>query len=250
MKKYSINGYYIPIALAPEKFEHGVHALRDLGFAGVNVTLPNKVAALALSDELTPRAEIIGAVNTISFGADGRFYGDNTDGYGFYQNLIQGAPGWSARSGPSMVFGAGGAARAVVAALLEGGAPEVRISNRTRARADMLLRHFGPRLTVIDWRDAGEALVDATTIVNTTSMGMKGQPELDVSLEGARPDAVVTDIVYTPLTTGFLASAEATGLRTVDGLGMLLQQAAPGFERWFGRLPEVDATLRDVVLGS
>ncbi len=216
----------------------------------MNVTIPHKAAALALATEVSDRAALIGAANTLTFGPDRAVHADNTDGYGFLASLRQGAPGWTAAAGPALVLGAGGAARGVVAALLSDGAPEVRIANRTRDRAQALRDHFGDSVVVIDWPDASAAAAGAATIVNTTSMGMHGQPDLALDLGVAPATALVTDIVYTPLQTQLLAQAAARGLATVDGLGMLLHQAAPGFERWFGVAPEVDDALRAAVLGE
>jgi shikimate dehydrogenase len=210
------------------------------------VTIPNKEAALALADVVTPRAEAIGAANTITF-ADGAIHADNSDGYGFIANLRQHAPAWSAVTGPALVLGAGGSARAVVQSLLAEDAPEIRIANRTRARAEALARHFGPRIRVVAWEDATAAAADAATVVNTTSLGMAGNTDLLISLAGVR-DALVTDLVYGAEPTPFIAEARARGLTAVEGLGMLLHQAVPGFERWFGVRPAVDDDLRAAVL--
>lgn len=247
--RYGIAGYYIPVALAPEDLVAGIDALRQLGFRGSNVTLPHKEAALALATERTEIAELIGAANTLTFGPSG-IHADNTDGYGFLENLRQAMPEWRAAAGPALILGAGGASRAVIAALLAEGAPEIRIANRTEIRARALRDHFGPRLEVIDWAGASEAMEGATTIVNCSALGMAGHPALDISLDRAPSGALVTDIVYEPLQTPLLEAAAARGLRTVDGLGMLLHQGVPGFERWFGRRPEVDADLRAAVLAE
>jgi shikimate dehydrogenase len=216
----------------------------------VNVTIPHKIRALEIADVISDRAALIGAANTLIFRPDGKIYADNTDGYGFIANLKQNAPGWDAATGPAAVLGAGGAARAIVASLLESGAPEIRISNRTRARADALRAEFGARLVVYDWVQAGNMLEDATTVVNTTSLGMVGKQEFRVPLDALKPGATCCDIVYTPLKTKFLTEAEEAGCVVVDGLGMLLHQAVPGFERWFGQRPEVTDGLRDAVLNA
>jgi shikimate dehydrogenase len=218
------------------------------GFVGVNVTIPHKVAALALAHDVTDRARRIGAANTLTFLRDGRIAADNTDGHGFISNLRQGAPDWSPDAGPAAVLGAGGAARAVIVALLDAGVPELRLSNRTRASAEALRAEFGDRIRVLDWMQAGEALRDAALVVNTTSLGMTGGGVFRVPLDALSPDALVTDLVYTPLDTPLLQGARARGCRTVDGLGMLLHQGVPGFERWFGHRPEVDETTRAAVL--
>jgi len=215
---------------------------------GVNITVPHKERALDLADLVTDRATLIGAANTLIFRKDGKIHADNTDGYGFIQNLRQNAPNWQPNAGPAAVLGAGGAARAVVASLLDVGVPEILISNRTRIRAESLQSEFGKRLTVVDWVQAGNMLEEAATVINTTSLGMIGKPPLRVPLDGLRRGALVTDLVYAPLKTRFLIEAEQMGCVTVDGLGMLLHQAVPAFERWFGVRPTVDSATRAAVL--
>ncbi|MCV2863276.1 shikimate dehydrogenase [Defluviimonas sp. WL0075] len=248
LKTYGIKGHYIPMDVAQADLKEVLGALPKAGFVGLNVTIPHKESVLALADIVTDRAALIGAANTLIFRADGKIHADNTDGHGFIANLRQNAPGWRAEAGPAAVIGAGGAARAVVAALLDAGAPKVRIANRTRARADVIRSEFGARVVVYDWVKAGNMMEDAATVVNTSSLGMVGKPDLRVPLDALSPSAVVNDLVYTPLRTAFLDAAEEIGCTTVDGLGMLLHQAAPGFERWFGKRPEVDQMTRDVVL--
>lgn len=248
LKRYAIQGHYIPISLPTSEFVAGIRSLPRLGFRGVNITIPHKISMLGLADSVTDRAALIGAVNTVTFKDDGSIRGDNTDSYGFIQNLRQNAPGWAANSGPALVLGAGGAARAVISALLSEGVPELRLANRTRQRAELLADQFGAKVRVVDWLRASEAVDGAQTIVNTTSLGMQGQPDLMIDLTTAPKTAVVTDLVYTPLNTPFLAMAAALGLQTVDGLGMLLHQGVPGFELWFGTRPEVDETLRMAIL--
>ncbi len=247
LARYGIAGHYAPLAVAPEAFEAAFRGLVALGFAGANVTLPHKERALALADAATPRARRFGAANTLVV-RDGAVEADNTDGFGFLENLRQSAPGWRADAGPAAVLGAGGASRAVVAALLDAGCPEVRLTNRTRARAEALAGDLGGAVTVVDWAEAGAAMDGAATLVNATSLGMEGQPPFDVPLDAAPAAALATDLVYAPLVTPFLAAAAARGLATVDGLGMLLHQARPGFAAWFGREPEVDDALRAAVL--
>ena len=203
---------------------------------------------MEIADLITDRATLIGAANTLIFRKDGKIHADNTDGYGFIENLKAGAPQWNPRSGPAAVFGAGGAARAVIASLLDAGVPEILLSNRTRVRADKLQKDFGSRVQVYDWVQAGNMIDDVALLVNTTSLGMIGKGELRVPLDGLRPNTVVTDLVYAPLKTKMLATAEEYGCVTVDGLGMLLHQAVPAFERWFGRRPEVDSATRAAAL--
>ena len=249
LRRYGIDGYYVPLGLSPEAFAEGLASLPALGFKGVNVTIPHKEAALAAATEVSAASARIGAANTLTFLPEGGIHADNTDGYGFIENLRQGAPEWQPAAGPALVLGAGGASRAVIAALIDAGAPEVRLANRTRARAEQLADHLGGPITILDWDAASEATDGAATIVNTSALGMVGQPPLDVRLDAAPAHALVTDIVYEPLVTPILAAAAARGLRAVDGLGMLLHQGVPGFERWFGKKPSVDDDLREAVLG-
>jgi len=248
LDRYGVRGHYVPLEVAPDDLARVMAALPAMGFVGANVTIPHKEAVVPLCDVVTDRAALIGAVNTVIHARDGRVHGDNTDGYGFLANLRQGAPEWRPETGPAFVFGAGGAARAVIVALLDAGVPEIRLTNRTRPRSEALRAAFGARVRVIDWVHAAKELPGAATVVNTTSLGMGGEEAFPVSLEALAPRAVVTDLVYTPLDTPFLREAARVGCRTVDGLGMLLHQAVPGFERWFGRRPDVDAAARRAVL--
>jgi shikimate dehydrogenase len=203
---------------------------------------------LSLADLVTDRAALMGAANTLIFRKDGKIHADNTDGYGFIENLRQGAPNWFASAGPAAVIGAGGAARAVIASLIESGVEEIRLTNRTRARSDALRQEFGTKIGVVDWVQAGNMLEGATTVVNASSLGMVGKPAMRIPLDALSKTAVVNDLVYAPLETTLLAYARSIGCDVVDGLGMLLHQAAPAFERWFGVRPEVDEDLRRAVL--
>lgn len=248
LKKHGLLGQYIPMDVKTENLESVIKALPKAGFVGVNITVPHKEKILNLVDLVTDRAILIGAANTLIFRKDGKIHADNTDGVGFIQNLRQNAPGWDPKSGPAALLGAGGAARAVISSLLETGVPEIMISNRTRVRAEALKTEFGKRLTVFDWVQAGNMLEDASMVVNTTSLGMIGQPELRVPLDGLRKGTLVTDLVYAPLKTNLLVEAEKLGCITVDGLGMLLHQAVPAFERWFGVRPNVDSATRAAAL--
>ena len=248
LRTYGLPGHYIPIDVAPENLETVLKTMPRMGFVGANVTIPHKERIMEIADQVTDRATLIGAANTLIFLEDGKILADNTDGYGFIQNLRQGAPEWDPAAGPAVVLGAGGAARAVIASLLDVGVPEILLSNRTRVRAEQLRDDFGARVKVVEWVQAGNVIEDGATVVNTTSLGMAGKPELRVPLDGLNKDAVVTDLVYTPLITSFLETAQAKGCTTVDGLGMLLHQAVPGFERWFGPRPEVTDELRAVML--
>lgn len=248
LKTYGIAGHYIPMDVHADDLENVLRTLPKMGFVGVNVTIPHKERVLQIADLVTDRAILIGAANTLIFRKDGKIHADNTDGYGFLENLKAGAPTWDPRSGPAAVFGAGGSARAVISSLLEAGVPEILLSNRTRVRAEKLKQDFGSRLQIYDWVQAGNMIDDAALVVNTTSLGMIGKADLRVPLDGLRPQTIVTDLVYAPLKTKLLATAEEVGCTTVDGLGMLLHQAVPGFERWFGRRPEVDRATRAAAL--
>lgn len=248
LKTYGIEGYYVPMDVAASDLVDVVRTMPKMGFVGANVTIPHKEAILSIADQVTDRAILIGAANTLIFRKDGKIHADNTDGYGFLENLKTGAPQWSAKAGPAAVLGAGGAARAVIASLLDAGVPEIMISNRTRVRAEKLKADFGSRLRIYDWVQAGNMLDRAALVVNTTSLGMIGKGEMRVPLDGLKKDTVVTDLVYAPLKTKLLEAAEDVGCTTVDGLGMLLHQAVPAFERWFGTRPEVDRATRVAAL--
>lgn len=248
LKTYGLRGDYIPMDVVPKDLEDVLRTLPKAGFVGVNITIPHKESVLDIADLITDRAILIGAANTLIFRKDGKIHADNTDGYGFIENLKAGAPQWKPESGPATVMGAGGSARAVVTSLLDAGVPEILITNRTRVRAEKLADDFGKRLTVVDWVQAGNILEDSRLVVNTTSLGMIGKPAMRVPLDGLRRGTIVTDLVYAPLKTDLLATAEAAGCVTVDGLGMLLHQAVPAFERWFGQRPEVDTATRAAAL--
>ncbi|MBM3490890.1 MAG: shikimate dehydrogenase [Alphaproteobacteria bacterium] len=244
---YGIDGAYVPLAVKPENLAQALRALPVLGFAGCNITLPHKVPALAALDEVTDQARRIGAVNTVVVQA-GRLVGSNTDAPGFLESLQADAPGWRAEVGPAVMLGAGGAARAVAIALLDAGVPRLTVCNRSFARAEGLAHDLGDRAQAAPWSAAEAALADAALLVNATSLGMQGQPSLPLDLARLPAEAVVNDLVYSPLQTGLLAAARARGNPAVDGLGMLLHQAVPGFAAWFGRRPAVTAELRAAVL--
>ncbi|MER8393667.1 shikimate dehydrogenase [Mesorhizobium sp. M1340] len=248
LAKYGIDGVYEAIDVAPEAFAEFLQTLQAQGYRGGNVTIPHKEAAFDLAERRDADAEQIGAVNTLWF-ENGELWGGNTDAHGFAANLDEYAPGWAA-NGPAVVLGAGGAARAVIHALKQRGINDIRIVNRTLARAQELRDRFGAGVSAHGMAATGEFLEDAGLLVNTTALGMHGNEGLSAD-PGRLPDrAIVTDIVYVPLETPLLAAAKARGLRTVDGLGMLLHQAAPGFERWFGIRPEVTAELRQIVIAD
>ncbi len=242
LRKYGIDGAYVPLAIRPEDFPVAIRGLVAAGFQGSNVTQPHKLAAFEICDTVEPSARRAGAVNTLIF-RDGRITGRNTDGWGFVAHLR--ASGVDPKAGPALILGAGGAARAIVAALQDEGVP-VTIANRTRERAEELARML-PGLRVIDWDHRSAALANHALLINTTSLGMKGHPPLEIDLDWGGDSLAVADIVYVPMETPLLAAARARGLRGVDGLGMLLHQAVPGFTEWFGHKPEVDEELRHFV---
>jgi len=239
LERHGIDGAYVPLPVRPENLATAVRALRDLGFRGGNVTIPHKEAVVPLCDRLEESAARAGAVNTLVFESDGTIVGLNTDGAGFVAALAQSVPGFSPAAGPAVLLGAGGGARAVAAALLDAGCPEVVLVNRTLARAEAVAAALGRSVTVAPWGDL-QPLSRAGLLVNTTSLGMKGEPPLAISLDALPREAVVADLVYVPRITELLDRAAARGHRTMGGLGMLLHQAGIGFFRWFGVLPEVD----------
>jgi len=249
LRQHGIDGAYLPLPVRPEALSPVIASLAELGFRGINVTIPHKQAVLKLCTKLDPTAERIGAVNTVVF-QDGGLHGSNSDAFGFLENLYQSAPDWRPTAGPAVVLGAGGAARAVIVALLDAGTPSIHLVNRTLARAEDLAAEFGDTVHPHPWDDIADAFFGASLLVNSTSLGMTGQPPLKLDLTGLPRAALVTDLVYTPLETPLLAAAKARGHSVVDGLGMLLHQARPGFEAWFGFRPNVTEELRRFVLAG
>jgi len=243
LDRHGIDGCYLPLPVAPEAFTRAVHALRDLGFAGANVTIPHKEAAFALCDSVDAVGHRAGSINTLVFASDGTITGTSTDGFGFLESLAEQAPDYRPSQGPAVILGAGGAVRSVAAALLDAGCPRLILVNRSPARAEALAHDLGGPIEVATM----PPLAEASLLVNGTSLGMQGQPLLLIDLAPLPPHAVVADLVYVPLETPLLAAARARGLRAVDGLGMLLHQARPGFSAWFGVEPQVDAALRAFV---
>lgn len=237
-------GSYVPLLIEPGKLGPALRALFPLGFAGCNLTIPHKQDAMAIVDEVDEVARRIGAISCVVVREDGTLFGTNNDWRGFLGNLHDAAPDWRADAGPAAVLGAGGGARAVVHALLSEGAPELRLANRTRARAEALAEEFGGPIRVVDWEARAEALDGVATVVNTTSQGMQGMAPLDLPLDRLPRAALAADIVYTPLETPFLAAAKARGNATVGGLGMLLHQGPPAWRMWFGLEPKVTPELR------
>ena len=252
--QYGLRGAYVPLPVQPDTLEAALRALPVLGFAGCNLTIPHKIAAIGIVDELEPLARRIGAANTIVVRPDGSLLGRNTDAFGFIANLREAQPQWRADAGPAVMLGAGGAARAVLAGLLEAGATEIRICNRTLETAQQLAHDFSgwgnARLQVVPWTERHSALGGAALLVNTTSQGMQGQTPLDIQLDALPATALVTDIVYTPLQTPLLQAAAARGNPTAQGLGMLIHQARPAFEAWFGVLPQTTPALWTAVTAT
>jgi shikimate dehydrogenase len=242
LERHGIDGAYLPLPVRPESFSVVVRSLVEAGFAGANVTIPHKQAAFEVCDEVDAAARRAGAVNTLVF-SEGRILGSNTDGWGFSESVREQVPGWRADAGPAVLLGAGGAARAIAAALLDAGCPRLTLVNRSPARAEALARELGGPVEVAEV----PPLADAALLANATSLGMQGQPPLGIDLVPLPSGAVVADIVYVPLETPLLAAARACGLAAVDGLGMLLHQARPGFAAWFGTMPAVTPELRDFV---
>jgi shikimate dehydrogenase len=250
LAEHGIDGAYVPFAVPPDRLEAAVRGLAALGLRGCNVTVPHKEAVIAHLDRIDATARATGAVNTIKVEADGTLSGTNTDVFGFMENLRDGAPDWTGAGSTAVVIGAGGAARAVAWALCEAGVTQVRVVNRSLDRAERLAADIGGAVRAVAWQDRADALDGADLLVNTTTQGMQGQPPLDLRLDALPRTAVVNDIVYVPLQTPLLAEAAGRGNRVVDGLGMLLHQARPGFAAWFGIEPSVSPALRAAVLAG
>lgn len=250
LRRYGIDGAYLPMAVRPNSLRTAVDGLRALGFRGCNVTIPHKEAVAALADLRTPTVERLGSANTLVFREDGSLWADSTDGYGFIENLKQGADLSRLRGGTVVMLGAGGAARPVIGALLEQGVSTIRLSNRSPEKAEAIADLVGSAVQPVPWAEREAAVADCALLVNTTSLGMVGQPALEMRLDDLPPDALVTDLVYAPLETTLLGAARTRGNPVVDGLGMLLHQARPGFHAWFGTDPDVDDDLRSAVLSS
>jgi len=245
--QHGLNGAYVLLPVQPDNLAQALRALPVLGFAGCNLTIPHKVEALKLVDRIEPLAARIGAVNTIVVEADGSLTGRNTDGFGYIQSLLETQPAWRAAHGPVVVVGAGGASRAVIVSLMDQGARDIRLTNRSGDKAHNMAQEFGGPVRAVPWEDRHAALDGAALLVNTTNQGMHGEPELDLRLDLLPVDALVSDIIYVPMETPLLAAARQRGNTTVNGLGMLLHQARPAFEAWFGVLPHVTPALRSQV---
>lgn len=247
IQKYGLQGAYVQLAVAPGQLAVAVPGLAALGFRGCNITIPHKVDAMHLVHEVDPMARRMGAINTIVVQPDGSLKGFNNDGFGYIQSLLDAKPDWRADAGPVTVLGAGGAARAVVLSLADRGAKEIRLINRTLDKAQALASEFGGPVKVLPWESRHEALDGVALLVNTTSQGMHGQPPLDLDLARLPVKALVSDVIYVPLETPLLAAARLRGNPTVNGLGMLLNQARPAFEAWFGVMPDITAELRQSI---
>lgn len=244
LQKHGLAGSYVQLAVQPGQLATALPGLVALGFRGCNVTIPHKVEALRWVHAVDANAKRVGAVNTVVVQADGSLKGMNTDGFGYIQSLRDAQPNWRADTGPVVVLGAGGAARAVVLALAEQGAKEIRLVNRTAGKAEAMATEFGAPVKAVLWQHRHAALSDAALLVNTTSQGMHGHPPLDLDLSTLPTSTLVSDIIYVPLDTPLLRAAKARGNPTVGGLGMLLNQARPAFEAWFGILPSITPELR------
>ena len=249
LDKYSINGAYLPLSVAPERLDQALCGLSALGFSGVNITIPHKVAALEICDTIDEIAQRIGAVNTVTVCKDGSLTGTNSDAYGFIENLQRNSA-WSASIGPAVILGAGGAARAISVALSDAGVKEIRIINRTKEHAESLIKISKiENAQALNWEERHEALDGAGLLVNSTKLGMVNCETLDINLSALPDTAVVNDIVYAPILTELLKKSKERGHEIVDGLGMLLHQARLGFKLWYGVNPEVNNEQRLHVLG-
>ena len=250
LRQLGIHGYYIPMEVPRQDFTEVIQTLPKMGFRGVNVTVPHKESALQMCDSVSDQAALIGAVNTLTISDDGKIHGDNTDAYGFLQSLEDGKQGWRADDGPILVLGAGGAARGVIYALISGGAQEVHIANRTRERAELLKGEYGVRVTTHSLGELDGLAPQMGTVINATSLGMEGKPPLPFPYECLSEGTTALDLVYTPLETEFLREARQRGCIAVDGLGMLLHQAAQSFYHWFNIQPDVDDLVRNAALSK
>ncbi len=248
--QYKLKGSYVLLPVEPTHLYDALKGLKALGFAGCNVTIPHKVEAMKAMDWVHPVAKQMGAINTIVVQSDGALHGFNNDGYGYIQSIKDAKADWKANAGPITVLGAGGAARAIVLSLINEGATEIRLLNRTKSKAEELAEEFGPKVQVVDWNERINALSGVAMLINTTSQGMHGQSELELNLSELPLTALVSDAIYIPLETKLLAQAKMRGNATVNGLGMLLNQARPAFQAWFGVLPEITPELQTVIAGT
>jgi shikimate dehydrogenase len=248
--KYKLNGRYVPLAVRPERLSDAIRGLSALGFRGCNLTMPHKQLAMTMVDSLTDTAKRIGAVNCIVIGEDGKMSGTNNDGNGYVLSVQEVAPQWKPGDGPIAILGAGGAARAIIVALLERGASEIRLINRTFEKAERFAKDFGLAIKPIPWDKRGDAIADVALLTNATNQGMTGHPPLEISLDKLSSRTLVSDLIYVPPETPFLTAAKARGNVIINGLGMLLHQARPAFQAWFGIMPEITPDLRTSIMAT
>jgi len=248
LKQNKLNGYYIPIKVELADFEQTIRTLMGAGFSGVNVTIPHKVSALEIADESSKTAQNIGAANTLTFTKENKIYADNTDAYGFLNNIKCKYPDWDPKKGMSVVLGAGGASRAVISALLSEGSKKIMVLNRTIEKAETVKKDYDNKITIEPWENINEVVASSSNIINTTSLGMNGETFIPINPKAIPEKSLVSDLVYTPLETNLLKMAKDNGSRTVDGLGMLIHQGVPGFETWFGQKPLITKELREILI--
>jgi shikimate dehydrogenase len=247
LRQHGLAGTYVPLAIKVEGLRAALRALPALGFSGCNLTIPHKEAALKIVDTVDPLARRIGAVNCVVVATDGSLEGQNHDAFGYIESVREAQPGWRADTGPIVVIGAGGGARAVLVGLIDQGAREIRLVNRTMARAEALANELSDSITALSWEERERALEDAAMLINATNQGMVGEPPLDLAIDRLPVSALVSDIVYIPRETALIAAARTRGNPMVNGLGMLLHQARPAFQAWFGIMPEVTPELRAMI---
>jgi shikimate dehydrogenase len=248
--KYKLNGRYVPLAVRPERLSDAIRGLPALGFRGCNLTMPHKQLAMTMVDSVTDTAKRIGAVNCIIVGEDSKVSGTNNDGNGYVLSVQEVAPQWKPSDGPIAILGAGGAARAIIVALIERGASEIRLINRTFEKAERLAKDFGLAIKPIAWDKRGDAIADVALLTNATNQGMIGHPPLEISLDKLSSRTLVSDLIYVPPETPFLIAAKARGNVIVNGVGMLLHQARPAFQAWFGIMPEITPDLRTSIMAT
>ena len=248
LKQNKLNGYYMPIKVELADFEQTIRTLMGAGFSGVNVTIPHKVSALEIADESSKTAQNIGAANTLTFTKENKIYADNTDAYGFLNNIKCKYPDWDPKKGMSVVLGAGGASRAVISALLSEGSKKIMVLNRTIEKAETVKNDYDNKITIESWENINEVVASSSNIINTTSLGMNDETFIPINPKAIPEKSLVSDLVYTPLETNLLKMAKDNGSRTVDGLGMLIHQGVPGFETWFGQKPLVTEELREILI--
>lgn len=249
IKKNNINGYYIPLKVKSCDLEKKINYLKELDFCGVNVTIPHKENIMNLADEIMDSAKIIGAANTIYF-KNGKLIADNSDTFGFYQSILKNFPKYNFKKEKILIFGSGGAARAVISVLLKEQVPEISIINRSREKAERVRDELSSRIKIFDWYDHSNALIDVSTVINTTSLGNLGSEKFSIDLKGVRENAIAIDLVYNPLKTSFMKKAEKENLKAINGLDMLIYQAKKGFQQWFKNTPAYTSELRKLIENS